>query len=706
MLLRQTGLPCMTSSAQTTATVQREFSSQLHKAYGMYTVGVLAFIVLLAWLEQRGFKREWIGGSFLMATIAVYAAIGVFCRTADTTEYYVAGRRIPAMYNGMAAAADWMSAASFVGLVGTLYLGGYGGLAFILGWTGGFCLLALLVVPYLRKFGQFTLADFFAARYGGKAPRMMAALAAILCSFVYLVAQIYAVGLISSRLTGIAFEIGIFMGLGGVLMCSFLGGMRAVTWTQVAQYIVMIIAFLVPVVWLSVKQTGSPLPHFVFGAQLEKVTAREAQLLRNPGELQVQEIYRARVVNLDDKLARPTQALAQERGLASRKIADLKTASASPRDIAIAEKALAALPRDEKKAISSWQQARAVADAKAQPLSGLPRHAQEFSGNPEGSGADKEIHANSRNNFLALIFCLMVGTASLPHVLTRYYTTSSVREARSAATWSLFFILIMYLTIPALAVLVKFEIFQNLVGTPFNKLPAWITQWSKVDPSLVSVTDINLDGILQLGEITLSSDIIMLAMPELAGLPYVIAGLVAAGGLAAALSTADGLLLTIASALSHDLYYKIVAPDAKPMRRVTLSKVLLLIVALMAAYAAAQKPGDIVFMVTAAFSLAASVFFPALVLGIFWRGATRWGAITAMCAGFAVTFYYMVTNQPWLRGVFSIESPIALWWGIQPLAAGVFGVPMGLAVLILVSSVTPKPNALEMQLVNQFRSPI
>jgi cation/acetate symporter len=698
-------MPNMTSSAQTGLPGQREFASQLHKAYGLYTLGVLAFIALLAWLEQRGLKREWIGGSFLMATIAVYAAIGVLCRTADMNEYYVAGRRIPAMYNGMAAAADWMSAASFVGLVGTLYLGGYGGLAFVLGWTGGFCLLALLVVPYLRKFGQFTLADFFAARYGGTAPRTMAALAAIMCSFVYLVAQIYAVGLISSRLTGIAFEIGIFMGLGGVLVCSFLGGMRAVTWTQVAQYIVMIIAFLVPVVWLSVKQTGSPLPHLVFGEQLQKVTEREAQLLSNPGELQVQKIYRAKAETLDDKLAHPAQALAQDRLIAASKIAELKAVNTSPREIAAAEKSLAAIPRDEKKAIHSWQQARAVADAKAKPLSGLPRHAQEFSGDPEGSEAAKEAVAASRNNFLALIFCLMVGTASLPHVLTRYYTTSSVREARSAATWSLFFILIMYLTIPALAVLVKFEIFQNLVGASFTKLPAWIAQWSKVDPSLVSVADINLDGILQLGEITLSSDIIMLAMPELAGLPYVIAGLVAAGGLAAALSTADGLLLTIASALSHDLYYKIVAPSAKPMRRVTMSKVLLLIVALMAAYAAAQKPGDIVFMVTAAFSLAASVFFPALVLGVFWRGATRWGAIAGMWAGFAVTLYYMVTNHPWLRSVFGIEAPIALWWGIQPLSAGVFGVPVGAVVLLLVSIFTPAPTPAEKQLVAQFRAP-
>jgi cation/acetate symporter len=694
----------MTDAKPDIAGVQREFQSQLHKAYGWYTLGVLAFIAVVAWLEQRGLRREWIGGSFLMATILVYATIGVLCRTTDMNEYYVAGRRIPAMYNGMAIAADWMSAASFVGLAGTLYLGGYSGLAFILGWTGGFCLLALLVVPYLRKFGQYTVADFFAARYGGRAPRLMAAVAAIMCSFVYLVAQIYAVGLISSRLTGIAFEIGIFFGLGGVLLCSFLGGMRAVTWTQVAQYIVMIIAFLVPVVWLSVKQTGSPLPQIVYGHQLEKVTQREAELLLDPREMQVRDIYSKRVADLDDKLAHPSNALAQDRSQAVRKVQELKSANAPVREIALAEKALSNIPRDEKKATLAWQQARAQAETKAKPLAGMPRHAQEFSGNPRGTAAEQETFNTARNNFLALVFCLMVGTAALPHVLTRYYTTPTVSEARSAATWSLFFILILYLTIPALAVLVKYEIFQNLVGTPFDKLPVWIAQWSKVDANLVSAIDINQDGILQLGEITIGSDIIMLATPELSGLPYVIAGLVAAGGLAAALSTADGLLLTIASALSHDLYYKLMAPNAKAMSRVTMSKVLLLMVALAAAYAAAQKPGDIVFMVTAAFSLAASIFFPALVMGIFWRRANYWGAVAGMWAGFGVTLYYMVANQPWLRGVFSVDAPIALWWGIQPLAAGVFGVPVGMGVLILVSAMTPRPGTASGQLVSDIRS--
>jgi cation/acetate symporter len=684
-------------------TQHSEFCKQLHKVYGLYTLGVIVFIALLAWLEQRGLRREWIGGSFLLATLAVYATIGVLCRTADMNEYYVAGRRIPAMYNGMAIAADWMSAASFVGLVGTLYVGGFAGLAFILGWTGGFCLLALLVVPYLRRFGQFTVADFFAARYGGNAPRLMAAAAAIVCSFVYLVAQIYAVGLISSRLTGIAFEIGIFLGLGGVLLCSFLGGMRAVTWTQVAQYIVMVIAFLVPVVWLSVKQTNSPLPQLVYGQQLEKVTQREAELAQDPRELQVREIYQKRVRDLDLKLAQPAQALVQDRNAALQKITDLKSSNAPVREIATAERALFNLPRDEKKAQANWGQAKAVAESHAKPLAGMMPHAQEFAGKSDGTEAEQDAYKVSRNNFLALVFCLMVGTAALPHVLTRYYTTPSVREARSAATWSLFFILIVYLSIPALAVLVKYEIFYNLVGTSFDKLPSWIMQWSKVDASLVSVIDINQDNLLQLAEITISGDILMLATPELAGLPYVIAGLVAAGGLAAALSTADGLLLTIASAMSHDVYYKMVSPQAKAMSRVTISKVLLLMVALAAAYIAAQKPGDIVFMVTAAFSLAASIFFPALVMGIFWRRANYWGAVAGMLSGFAVTVFYMVTNQPWLRHVFSIEAPATLWWGIQPLAAGVFGVPVGLLVLVAVSWLTPPPGSVFHQLVEDIR---
>ena len=230
------------------------FKKQLNKVYGWYTGGFAVFVILLAIAEQMGLSRGAIGIVFLLATVALYAGIGIMSRTNDAAEYYVAGRRVPAIYNGMATGADWMSAASFIGMAGTLYLSGYGGLAFIMGWTGGYCLAALFLAPYLRKFGQFTIPAFLGARYEGNIARLIGILIAILCSFVYVVAQIYGVGLITTRLSGLAFEIGIFVGLGGILVCSFLGGMRAVTWTQVAQYIILIIAYMIPVVWLSVKR--------------------------------------------------------------------------------------------------------------------------------------------------------------------------------------------------------------------------------------------------------------------------------------------------------------------------------------------------------------------------------------------------------------------------------------------------------------------
>src|SRR3990167_5149109 len=241
------------------------FKQQLNKVYAWYTGGFITFIVVLAIAEQMGLSRQAIGYLFLAATVLLYAGIGIMSRTNDAAEYYVAGRRVPAIYNGMATGADWMSAASFIGMAGTLYLSGYGGLAFILGWTGGYCLVALFLAPYLRKFGQFTIPDFLGARFEGNLPRLIGVGAAILCSFTYVVAQIYGVGLITSRLTGLAFEIGIFAGLAGILVCSFLGGMRAVTWTQVAQYIILIIAYMLPVVWLSVKHTGVPVPQAVYG---------------------------------------------------------------------------------------------------------------------------------------------------------------------------------------------------------------------------------------------------------------------------------------------------------------------------------------------------------------------------------------------------------------------------------------------------------
>lgn len=693
------------SEGKATTAEINAFQKQLNKVYGWYVGGFIVFILALAILEQIGLPREWIGFIFLFATVALYAGIGIMSRTTDAAEYYVAGRRVPAIYNGMATGADWMSAASFIGMAGTLYLTGYGGLAFIMGWTGGYCLVALFLAPYLRKFGQFTIPDFLGARYEGNLPRFIGILAAILCSFTYVVAQIYGVGLITARLSGLAFEIGIFVGLGGILVCSFLGGMRAVTWTQVAQYIILIIAYLVPVVWLSVKQTGVPIPQVVYGYQLQKVTEAETKLINDPKEQEVIAIFKANADALDAKLKDVPAALAADRAAAERKVADLKAANAPAAEIAAAEKALAAVPPTEAEAIKAWTAARNANLARAKPLAGMPRHAQIYSGNPDGTSAEKEAFDNSRRNFLALIFCLMVGTAALPHILMRYYTVPSVRDARKSVGWSLFFIFLLYFTAPALAVLVKFEVFNVLVGTPFNQLPEWIAAWTAVDPSLLSVADVNKDGIFQLGEMRIGGDIIVLATPAIGGLPYVISGMVAAGGLAAALSTADGLLLTIANALSHDLYYKMIDPNASTTRRVTISKVLLLVVALCAAYVAAQKPADILFLVSAAFSFAAAAFFPALVLGIFWKRANKWGASLGMIAGLGITFYYMVTTQPWLRGVFGVTSPVELWWGIQPISAGLFGVPVGFAVIVVVSLLTGAPKQETQDLVEHVRYP-
>ena len=681
------------------------FRKNLDKVYGWYTGGFIAFVLVLAVLEQVGLSRRWIGIIFLLATLLLYAGIGIMSRTTDAVEYYVAGRRVPAVYNGMATGADWMSAASFISLAGTLYLSGYSGLAFIMGWTGGYCLVALLLAPYLRKFGQFTIPDFLGARYGGNVPRFLGILAAILCSFTYVVAQIYGVGLITSRLTGVAFELGIFLGLGGILVCSFLGGMRAVTWTQVTQYIVLIAAYLIPVVWLSVKQTGVPLPQAIYGFQLEKVSAIEKQLIADPAEIEVREIFRKRSVELAAKLKDPSAALIADKAAAVKRSADLKAAHAPDSEIVAAEKALYGLPKDEAAARRIWTAARAEADIKAKPLNGMPLHAQQFAGDPQGSPDERLEFEVSRRNFLALIFCLMLGTAALPHILMRYYTTPGVKEARESVTWSLFFIFLLYFTAPALAVLVKYEVFHVLVGTPFDQLPSWMLAWSRVDPTLLSVIDVNHDNLLQLNELSIGGDIIVLATPEIGGLPYVISGLVAAGGLAAALSTADGLLLTIASALSHDLYYKMIDPNASTARRVTISKVLLLIVALCAAYLAAQKPADILFLVSAAFSFAAAAFFPALTLGVFWKRATGPAASLGMIFGLGITFYYMLTTQPWLRNIFGVTSPVVLWWDIQPISAGVFGVVLGFVVIVVVSLVTPAPGKTVEDLVEYVRYP-
>jgi cation/acetate symporter len=681
---------------------QAQFTQSLKKYYSMYTGGFISFVIILAIAEQMGMTPKYLGYAFLIATIGLYAMIGVMSRTADVAEYYVAGRRVPAFFNGMATGADWMSAASFIGMAGGLYIQGFDGLAFIMGWTGGYVLVALFLAPYLRKFGQFTIPDFLGERYGGNAARLIGVFAAILCSFTYVVAQIYGVGIITSRFTGLEFGVGVFVGLGGILVCSFLGGMRAVTWTQVAQYIILIVAYMIPVVWLSVKATNFPIPQLAYGYALQAVTEKEKQIKDDPKEIEVRGILKARADAASEKLKDPAAAYAADKAAVEKKLADVKAnKKATPEDVAAAQKAADTFPKDEAAAKAAWTKEKGLA-ARAVP----PRpHAGAF------PGKDEAAQNTARWNFLALVFCLMVGTAALPHILMRYYTTPSVKEARQSVGWSLFFIFLLYFTAPSLAVLVKYDVYHHLVGSSFAELPKWVSSWSAVDAALVSIKDLNGDGIVQLAEIVLGQDIIVLATPEIAGLPYVVSGLVAAGGLAAALSTADGLLLTIANALSHDVYYKMFDPHASTKRRLAVSKGLLLVVAVFAATVASQKPADILFLVSAAFSLAAAGFFPALVLGIFWKRATKWGAILAMLSGVGITFYYMTLFQPWLREVFygvarSVPvNPADLWFGISPISAGVFGVPLGFLVLVVVSLFTPAPDEKVQALIHHVRYP-
>jgi cation/acetate symporter len=568
-----------------------DFINNLGKIYGLYTGGFAAFVILLAILEQVGVPNRVIGYLFVAFTISLYALIGILSRTAQVSEYYVAGRRVPAVYNGMATGSDWMSGASFVGMAGTLYVLGYDGLAFVLGWTGGYVLVAVLLAPYLRKFGAYTVPDFLGTRYEGNTARTIGIIVLFCCSFTYVTAQIYATGIIASRFLDIGFEVAVFVGLGGILVCSMLGGMRAVTWTQVAQYIVLIVAYLLPVIILSAKVTGVPIPQLMYGGVLEQIGELEKQL-----------------------------------GVTKPHI---------------------------------------VPFTNYNPL-----------------------------NFFALIFCLMLGTASLPHILMRFFTTPSVREARKSVGWALFFIFLLYFTAPAYAVFAKYEIYTNVIGAQIAALPAWVALWGEV--GLVTIKDMNADGILQLAEFAINSDVIVLATPEIAGLPYVIAGLVAAGGLAAALSTADGLLLAIANALSHDLYYKMVNPQADTKRRLIVSRALLLVVAVFAAWLASTKPSDILSMVAWAFSIAASGLFPALVLGVWWKRTTRQGAIAGMFVGFAVCMVYLVGTR---------YLGMAEWFGVKNISAGLFGIPAGFIVTVVVSMMTPAPSAQMQGFIEKLRQP-
>ena len=642
-----------------------DFVSNLGKIYGLYTGGFFAFVIFLAILEQLGVPNQWIGYGFVFLTIAVYAIIGIISRTTEVGEYYVAGRRVPAVYNGMATGADWMSGASFVGMAGTLFLLGYDGLAFVLGWTGGYVLVAILIAPFLRKFGAFTVPDFFAERYGGNFTRFLAVIVLICCSFTYVTAQVYATGIIASRFLGMDFTVAVYVGLVGILLCSMLGGMKAVTWTQVAQYIVLIVAYLIPVIILSTQKYGIPVPQLTYGQALRDIAALEQGMLSN--------------------------------GLATAQT--------------------------------------------------LKPHVQPFT-------------TYDPLNYFALILCLMVGTASLPHILMRYFTTPSVREARKSVAWSLFFIFLLYFTAPAYAAFSKLEVYSTVIGRDFDSIRPWLFTYGNL--GLVKICGVNATsveaikeacsqvaghpGVIRLQDFSIDTDVIVLSTPEIAGMPYVIAGLVAAGGLAAALSTADGLLLAIANALSHDIYYKMLDPNAPTVRRLIIARILLLSVAVGAAYTASTKPADILSMVAWAFSLAAAGIFPGLVLGIWWKRANTPGCIAGMILGFGICLYYLVGTRyfavsfyetwSWLSNASpaAIEKfnelkaawmnaadeaakqaawaaldkhaqTIANWWGVRNISAALFGLPVGFLAIWIVSLLTAPPSKEVQEMVDATRRP-
>jgi cation/acetate symporter len=679
----------------------------------IYLVALAALLATLLLAERLGVRREIISATLLGATLILYAVVGFVCRTAVPLQYYAVGRSVPAFQNGMATAADWISAASFVSLVGTIYATGYSATVFLMGWTGGFCLLALLVVPYMRKLGEFTLPDFLVRRYGGQTIRIWSALAVVICCFIYVVAQIFAVGLITSRMIGVDFQIGIYLGLSSVLLCSFLGGMRAITWTQVTQYVVILLGVLLSVTWLSVKQTGAPWSVLDYRDVMQKITQVQTRIANDPKELQLPELYAVRVAELDLKLKKPKQAIQDERNLISAEIRSIRGDRAQEEKYLQLEKRLRLLNYSETAVINKWQSDRVryiqLLQSVKQPKTSI---------GSELAIPDREnirSPAAEQVNFIALVLILCLGTVSMPHLLMRFQTTPDVAQARNSVSWALFFILAIYLCLPPLAMMMKLEVLTQVVGSAVQDLPGWLNQWSRWVPELVSFSDANQDGIVQANELYLGVDAVMLIMPEVAGMPYVFSVLIAAGGLAAALSTADGLLLAMTAALSRDLMsfvsfrYKTEigssAQNEKVVRERGMigSKVTLLSVALVASYVAAQRPADIVTLVALAFSMAAATFFVPVVAGIFWLKANRGGALAAMIVGPVLTLYYWF-SMTHLPGS-SYVNEEAYWLGIRPVAAGIFGVLAAALAMLVTSLLTQKRYRGQNEAARSMREP-
>ena len=597
--------------------IKGKFIDNLPKVYGIYTGGFLVFIILMAIAEQAGMSAKLIGIFFVAFTVAIYAIIGWLSRTLQVDAYYVAGRQVPTVFNGMATAADWMSGASFVAMAGGIYFKGYGYMALLVGWTGGYVLVASLLAPYLRKFGCYTVPDFVGTRYGGNAARLSAVLVLTVASFTYVTAQINATGTIASVALDIPFEIAVYVGLASILMCSMLGGMRAVTWTQVAQYIVLIIAYLLPVFWISNKMGAGFFPHFMLADEVARIGELESQF-----------------------------------GLGS-----------------------------VKNSAADMAQVKAFGK-----VAGITKAHSEVNTTPW--------------KFISLAVCMMAGTASLPHVMMRYFTTPSVRTARRSVGWSLFFIFLLYSSAPMLATLSKLSLMDptlptGIIGKSIADVQAidWFQNWNQA--KLMYINDFNGNGTLELNEFFMGGKAVVLATPEIAGLPYVISGLVAAGGMAAAMSTADGLVLAISNALSHDVYYKIINPKAETGKRLIVARVLLVLIGFAGATIAALEIQGILGSVIWAFDFAMSGLFFPLVLGVWWKRANAPGAVAGMLGGLAAGTAYLVAVRTGYPG----------FWGVTQLTFGIVGSLVSLVLMVVVSLMTKAPDSATQKMVDEVRIP-
>ena len=542
-------------------------------------------------------------------TFSLYIGIAIWSRAGSTKDFYVAGGGVSPLANGLATAADWMSAASFISMAGLISFMGYDGSVFLMGWTGGYVLLALLLAPYLRKFGKFTVPDFIGDRYYSNTARTVAVIAALFVSFTYVAGQMRGVGVVFSRFLEVDINTGVYIGMAIVFFYAVLGGMKGITYTQVAQYCVLIFAFMVPAIFISIQMTGNPIPQLGFGGDYN------------------------------------------------------------------------GMPILEK-------------------LDGLHRELG-FSEYTSGSKSTIDV--------FFITASLMVGTAGLPHVIVRFFTTPKVSGARKSAGWALLFIAILYTTAPAIAVFARVNLIETISEQPRESLPEWVDNWEET--GLLSWEDKNGDGIVQYvadaeqNEFTVDRDIMVLANPEIAGLPNWVVALIGAGGLAAALSTAAGLLLVISTSVSHDLLKKQIAPNISDKQELMWARIAAIIAVVVAGYFGINPPGFVASVVALSFGLAAASFFPAILLGIFTKKMNKEGAISGMISGLLITIYYIARFKLHWIGDEATSGPDNWWFGISPEGFGTIGMIVNFVIAFTVSKFTPETPQDVQELVETIRIP-